>query len=217
LTAVDITLHTSSEVHSIRGSVSKGDTGISDLASITVMLLSQNGVVLQSTTTESDGSYSFAKSVPAGSYTAKVAAIEGVCVESTSGLITVGEQDISDANITLAKEAATTFTVSGKVTAGEGVDGSNLTADLIVTLYKKNTEQGFDATQLTATTTKNDETNDIEFSIANVPAGTYKAVIAADSGKYAESASAEFTVNDANVTSANIPLLPEGQGGSIEW
>ena len=96
----------------------------------------------------------------------------------------------------LAPDAAA-YTVGGTVTAGSGVSAP--VSGITVTLYSSGTATGYSAATGTGGA----------YSVADVPPGTYTAVVAASSGDYAESSSAPFTVADGNVTGADITLLAE--------
>jgi len=99
---------------------------------------------------------------------------------------------------------APTYTVSGKLSAGS--TGVTALDDIEVKLYK------YDSGTYTysATTYKANTADGGGFTIANVPDGTYRAVIAAGSN-YGESAAADdFTVSGADVTAGtDIALAPK--------
>jgi len=116
---------------------------------------------------------------------------------SGSVTLTASLNGVSKA-VTLTTSHTPTYTVSGTVSAG--TTGASV-AGRTVQLYSAGTATGY-----------TDETDsDGKFEIAGVPNGTYTAVIAALAGSYAESSSASFEVNGANVTSgADITLAELG-------
>lgn len=103
---------------------------------------------------------------------------------------------------TITEAQPTTYTVSGKVTAGT-TEVADLT-QIAVQLYKyENDARGEAVGEVVKTGAEG------AFSFTGVAAGTYVAVVAAVGGSYAESASAEFTVAGNVTTGADITLQKE--------
>ena len=98
--------------------------------------------------------------------------------------------------------ADTTFSVAGKVTAAEGMDGVSVEG-IAVNLYAK-ADTTFESSLGNGTTDAQGA-----YTINNkVEAGEYVVMVVAATGKYVQS-TADVTVSNANVTDANIELQPE--------
>ena len=193
---------TEASSYTISGKVDAGETE-ADVSKIAVNLYASSDTdhqtSLNSATPNEDGTYSFTKKEANGSYVVVVAAAEGSYTESTKN-VTVSDADVTDADITLQAEPAQTYTISGKVDAGETeADVSKIA----VNLYASNDTDH--QTSLDSATTDQDG----KYSFATKEAkGTYVVVVAAVEGSYAES-KADVTVNDADVIDAVITLQKE--------
>ncbi len=207
---IDITIAgavaTEATTYAVSGSVSKGDTQVSDLSGITVSLYAASDTdfetALGTGTTDANGAYTIDNEVADGSYVVVVAASIGNYALSKSD-VTVNGAAVTNADITLQGEdtpPATTYTVSGSVAAGK--TGVTELTGITVTLYKLNDGTRGDSAGSAVTT------EDGVFSIADVADGSYEAVVAAVSGSHAES-SAQVTVDGANVTDVEITLQGE--------
>ena len=129
-------------------------------------------------------------------------------LEAVDGVYTLDNASFAETNtvtVTLEEKqdpSATTYTVSGTVTKSAEITDNTIDVDgLTVNLYKMTGgTRGESAGTASVTEGK--------YSIADVEAGIYQAVIAAEKGKYAES-TADVTVSNADVADANIELKPE--------
>lgn len=162
-----------------------------------VTLSDSLGGLIDTTTTLSDGSYSFTIEVPNGTYTVEASATG---YDPNSDDITVNNAHYTDADIELelTQSPPDTYTISGKVTkdgTGNPIDGAT------VKLY--------DALGDEIDTATTDINGEYSF-LTPVIDGIYTIVASADT--YI-TGTEEYTVAGAHVTDADIALVPETAPG----
>jgi hypothetical protein len=174
--------------YNISGTITKSEGGAASGASVMLVKISDNGDAGQSPTNAA-GEY-IMTGVSAGSY--KIVATLNGYETGTIDEVKIVDSDITGKDITLLKITVPTYTVSGVVTKPDGSAATG--ASVKILKASDNTNAGQAMTTNAAG----------EYSIDNIPAGTYNIIIVLDG--YETGTLANVSVNNTDLPDQNVTL-----------